>query len=205
MLTWLKGYIKTAAGIVTAIVLVALLIFGFIKFLNWNDARKNAQRAKEIVSAQAHADTAKTEIVAADTAHAQETILRDSYARLITSPRVRSNPVAVEVAHAGSAALAKSDTEVVHLRNANTQLQRQISDLQAAGPEPVPRAIPYVDPLFSVRTTGKPIINVRAGLDYRIISHINAKVELAYEPPPSGGIKQNPELRLNVGAHITFR
>jgi hypothetical protein len=200
MIAWLKSTV----GIVTAIgVAVALLIFVF-KFGTIKDAIQSRLYNSKTTSSVAHGDSANASKALADTAHAQGIVVRSSYNALKASPRVRNNPVALEVSNSADKVIGKADTEVVNLRSANTQLERQVHDLQTRPPEPTPRATIYVDPLYSFSNVRRPMIVARVGVDYRLLPHVSAKVEVGYMPPPPSSTKQSAEFVANVGAHITF-
>jgi hypothetical protein len=198
---WLKTTVGSVVGIFVALLLVAGIIWAYTKRDQWFANRFN----QKTVSSVAHGDTAKTELAVADTAHVQGVVIRDNWRILASSPAVRSNPVATHVASEATKVIANADTETTHLRAANNQLQLQVRDLESRGPVPRPRAVPYLDPLYSFSSKGRAVPVLRAGVDYRIVSWVHAKVEASYEPPPAGAPDQRPEFRVTVGGHITLR
>lgn len=190
--------------ITAAAVVIALVVLVW-KWGTISDAIQTKWFNTKTTSSQAHGDSATAFQVVADTAHAQGVVVRRSYNALTSSPRVRNNPVAMEVVASGKKVIAKSDTEMVNLRSANTQLQRQVTDLQTRGELPTPRAAPYADALYSFSNKRRPMINLRAGVDYRIFSHVSVKAEVGYMPPPVGAPNQSPEFVANIGGHFSFR
>lgn len=196
MLNW----VKTPIGIVIGVAFAVLLVFGLFKGQSiWDNYLGNRHTAK-VASADAHADTASVDIVKADSVHAQGIILRRDYATLKKQRRVISDPIALEVIASADKVIAKADSEVVDVRAANTQLQRESHDLRTAGEARIPRLIPYVDiyERYKVDSTGaasRASLGLRIGLNYRVVNHFNAMVELSKEPKYVG----------RVGAHITFR
>jgi hypothetical protein len=172
------------------------------------DDWKAARYDKKTVSAAAHGDSAATYVAIADTTHARGVVIRDNWHVLTRSSEVRGNPVATKVAESGNRVIANADNEAKNLRSANSQLRSQVTDLQSRGPPPQPRAIPYVDPLYSFRSSGRATPLLRIGIDYRVLPYVSAKIEGSYEPPPAprpGEDASKPEFRLNVGGHIAFR
>lgn len=193
--------IKTFFQVVGGILALVLIVLGYRE---WDRYRQNKHDAK-IASAAAHGDSAQTFIAAADTTHQQGVIIRDNWHILTGSPAVQNNPVAKNVAVEGQKVIANADQETKDLRAANTQLKGQVSDLQSAGKDPGPRAVPYLDPLYSFSSKHRAVPVVRVGVDYRLLPFVSAKLEASYEPPPAGSPDQRPEFRYSVGGHITFR
>lgn len=198
MIAWIKS---TVGMVTTVIVIVALLIFVW-KFGTIKDALQAKLFNTKTTSSVAHGDSATAFNASADSAHAQGVVVRSDYNALVSSPRIRSNPGAVEVTTSANKVIGKADAEVVNLRASNTQLERQVRDLQTRPPEPTPRSVVYADPLYSFSNLRRPLITGRVGIDYRLISHVSAKVEVGYMPPPPG--RSRAEFVANVGAHITF-
>lgn len=186
-----------------------LLVFGIVKGYSYRD---------EIVAfvRQGHLVAADTLGKRADTLHAQASAVdstivapaRNDFGVYANSPEVRNNPVAHKVATKAGVLVAGLDKSNSITKAENATLRRQVTELEAAGPPPGPRAIPYADALYSLSSKGKPLPMIRAGLDYRVLPHVFARVEGSYQPPPTpapGTVTEKPEFRLSVGGHFTFR
>jgi hypothetical protein len=196
----LKGFLYVLGGVLA----IVAAIFVYTHVDDWKRARYNAKS----VSAAAHGDTAAAFAAVADTTHAQGVVIRDNWRVLTSSSEVKRNPVAVKVAEKGNQVIANADKETSALRSANAQLTSQVHDLETRGEPPTPRAIPYVEPLYSFRSSSRSTPLLRLGVDYRVLPHVSAKIETSYEPPPAtkpGEKAMQPEFRLTVGGHITFR
>lgn len=187
---------KAAAAGAIAIVLV----FVGVTCYRHRDAFHDAK----IASADVHHAAAVTVMAKADTAHAQGVVLRKQLQDLVSSPAVQADPIAIEVAGAGAAVIAKADTEIVDLRTANHELEQEAKDLRDAGKSRGPRLVPYLEPLYTFRSSGPPAPVIRLGADYRLLPHVSVKLEASYEPPP-GPDYLKPEYRVTVGGRITFR
>lgn len=196
----LKGFLYVLGGVLA----IVATIFVYTHVDDWKRARFDAKT----VSAAAHGDTAAAFVAIADTTHAEGVVIRDNWRVLTSSSEVKRNPVAVKVAEKGNAVIANADKEATALRSANAQLTLQVHDLETRGEPPKPRAIPYIEPLYSFRSSGRATPLLRLGVDYRLLPHVSAKIETSYEPPPApkpGEDAMKPEFRLTVGGHITFR
>lgn len=172
----MKSYLSIAAAIATVIlILVVYTKCDDIKAWNYN---------RHIVKA----DSA---VHKADEIKEAGVVVRTSHNKLINSPEVTNDTTAMKVVVSSNKVIANTDSENVALRTAN-------KELHAAGEKPVLRLIPYMDALVRFRldsTTVKQGYMGRAGIDYRIINHISAKVEYQYD-----GRHQ-----VNAGLHITFK
>lgn len=211
------NWLRTTTGMMVSMIVLALMLIGVWKFNTIKDAIQTRLYNQKTASSEAHGDSAKVEIAEADTTRAQGVVIRDRFNTLVNSPEVRKNPVATRVATESKKVIANADTEKTHLRNANAQLQKQVNDLETRPNKVEPRSVPYIDALYSENfATHKGVPVIRAGVDYRIISSIKAKLEGSYEPPPAYSQDQQlalkaagldpsrPELRATVGLHITF-
>lgn len=196
-----KGALAVLGGV--------LLLFGIWKGYGAFDGWLAARRAKHIATADSLG-------VVADTLHSQgvvvdSTIVRPARTDFNTyagSSAVLTNPVARTVATKAKTLVTGLDKRDSLSKAENATLRRQVRELEAAGPPLPPRAVPYVDALYSLSNKGKPLPMIRAGLDYRVLPHVFAHLEGSYQPPPAtspGAVTEKPEFRLNVGAHITFR
>lgn len=183
-------------GIAIAIVAGIVLV--------WGGFCRDAHHDAKMASADVHRAAAVTVMAKADTAHSQGVVLRKQLADLVSSPKVQADPVALEVAAAGALVIAKADTENTDLRSANTELQQEAADLRSAGKDRGPRFVPYVEPLYTFRSSGPPAPVIRVGADYRLLPHVSVKIEVSYEPPP-GPDYLKPEYRVTAGGRITFR
>lgn len=176
----MTAWLKSTAGIITGIGLVILILVAYTKcdeIKAWNYNRHTAK-----------ADSA---LVVADTAHSEGIVARTEHEKLLNTPEVRNSVAAQKVVVSSNKVIAKADKEIAALRTT-------VDETKAAGEKPVPRAIPYIDVLGSVNadtTQMKMRMVIRAGIDYRILPHVFAKIEVV----------RDPNYRLNVGAHITFR
>ena len=196
VLTPIKG-VLTGVGIVLAVVVI---VYGYSKIDDIRDARR-----------QRRLDAASTQVLAAgilvsevDTAQARLTPTREGFGQLISSPGVRNNPKAKEVADTSSKIIAVQDTSIRKLRAANDSLFRAVKNLEDAGPPLGPRLVPYLVAGYSLsnRQRGVPVVGV--GADYRLISKFGVRGEVTYEPPPAG-VDKPPEFTAKLLGHIKFR
>lgn len=213
------SFIKTPLGIVLGVFTAALLVLGIWKGQSvWDHYLANRYNQKT-VSSEAHGDSAKVFHEEAAKIEATEVRpARAAFTKLKNSPEVKSNPVAVAVAGQADKVIEAQDKKDTAQQNENAQLRKEITDLKERGEKPKPRAIPYVDGLYSWSPMqNKSVPVVRVGVDYRVVSFANVKLELGYEPPPNyseakkqalinlGEDPNKPEVRLTVGGHIAFR
>lgn len=176
MINWFKTVTGSLTGI--AIIVVAGIIYLKIDDIKaWNYNR--------------HIVKADSAIHKADEIKVAGVVVRASHKKLINSPEVINDTTAMKVVVSSNKVIANVDSQNVALRTAN-------KELHDAGEKPVPRLIPYVDALVSFRVDSsvvKQSYGGRAGIDYRLINHVNAKVEYEYDRGH----------KLNAGIHITFR
>jgi len=204
----MRAWFGTVAGkIISGGILIAIIILFFKGQSIWDGIQARLYNQKT-VSSQAHGDTAKVAEKVADSTHKQGVLITTNWEGLIRSQAVRNNPKAKEVADSGTKVIDNAKAENVALRAANTQLHKQVTDLENRPDKPVPRLIPYVQPLYSFSNNRRPLLIGRAGIDYRVANHFKATLELAYQPPlaptPTNP-KQIPEIQVNVGGRIEFR
>lgn len=176
------SFIKSTAGIITGIGLVILILVVYTKcddIKAWNYNR--------------HIQKADSAVTVANVTHTEGATIRRSHTVLINSPEVKHDTTAQKVVKSSNAVIANADKEITSLRTA-------VTEAKAAGEKPAPRWVPYVDALYAFNidsTVVKPQLKFRAGIDYRLPLHINAKIELEHT-------KQYP-WTINAGVHVTFR
>jgi hypothetical protein len=185
-----------------------LLVFGIWKGYGAFDGWLARRRAGHIVAAEAQGDSATAAGKEAALIDSTQVIpARTNFRTLIATPEVRRNPVAVKVAEAGTKLTTSQDKELAAKAAQVQHLEQQVRELQDAGPPPEPRAIPYAKALYTFSTARRPLPDIRAGVDYRLVKHVYANVEGAYQPPPApapGEKTASPEFRASIGVRITF-
>lgn len=192
-----KG-IAAGVGIVLAVVAI---VYGYTKLDDWRQARRQAK----LDSAGAHVKTATELAAEADSEQVRIQPAKDSFTVLINRPETKNNPQANKVA-TGATKIIKADSVTIDKqKKAIAHLDSAVVDLQDAGPPLGPRAVPYgvVGYVASNRQRAVPL--AKLGLDYRLLPHVMANLELSYQPPPAGSAEQKPEFRLFVGGKATFR
>lgn len=198
---------KAAGSALGVIFALWLVWFGYHKYDEYRKLKYQAATA----GAQAHADSAKVLIDSSSYYAARNAPVLTHYRTLSRSPAVQNNPVAKGVADTCDKVVDNLNGQVRNLQGAYKQKQAEVDSVKSAGSPPGPRAVPYADFLGSWRSgNGKnrllPL--VRAGVDYRLLPYTSVKLEGTYEPPPTpkpGEKTANPEFRVNLGAHISFR
>ena len=197
-MTWFK----TPIGIVVGILAASLVLWAGFEAYGWYDDYRTLKYDTRTRSAEARGDSANVMRDSSALFTRRDSVVRVPYIVYRNSPQVKRNPVADTLGGKSDSLIANLDSELRLKKGEADMLRRQVGDLVSRGEKPRPRAVPYLEPLYSFSTTGgKPMI--RAGVDYRILSGVNAKVEASYEAPPIG--TNAPDFRLNVGARINFR
>lgn len=195
-------WIRTPVGIVVGILSAALLVFGGVKLYGVYDEYRNLKHDKQTKSAAARKDSANTERDSSALYADRDSIIRVPYIVYRQSPQVKKNPTADTLGQKCDSLVGNLDSELRHKKSEAELLRRALHDLETRPEKKGPRAIPYVEPLYSFSNSGgRPLI--RAGVDYRLLGAVRAKVEASYEPPPAG--ENTPSFRLNVGGRINFR
>lgn len=192
-----KG-IMAGIGVVLAVVAV---VYAYGKI----DDIKAARRQAKLASAGEHVKVADTLAAQADTEQVLIRPTKQGFDVLINSPQVKHNPVAHTVAdtakkiiHADSITIDKQKKAIAHLDSA-------VVDLQDAGPPLGPRAVPYGIIGYVASNRQRAVPMARLGLDYRVLPHIMAELELSYQPPPAGALDQRAEFRAFIGGKATFK
>lgn len=201
-LSLLTTPIKVALGILVGAVVVYLLVF---KAIPAYDSWRERQRQEHLTKAGAQGDSAKADINSGALFAAKADTEYVPYAVYRNSPVTRGNPVANELGNRADKVIADLKTAHTKDTSAITHLEKQVNELQAAGPPPPPRIVPYVDAGYGLSNRHRAVPVVRVGLDYRLAGPVAVKLEGSYEPPPAGSEVQKPEFRGLAALHISFR
>lgn len=193
--------IKVIAGIVLAVATLVGIFYAYSTYDKWQQRR----RQEKLAAAAVHVATADTLVAQADTQQVQILPTKRGFNVLTNSPQVRSNPVARTVADTAKKIIKADSITIATQKKAIANLDSAVKDLQDAGPPVGPRAVPYGDLGYAASSRSRAVPVVRLGVDYRVLPHVFAKVEVGYQPPPAGDASQKPELRILAAGHITFR
>lgn len=193
--------IRVFLGVLGGVVAIALVVVSYRAYDNW----QSGKRQKALAAAGVQGDSATTNINAGALLSAKADTQYVPYAVYRNSPNVRGNPVANELGNRADPLIKTLRAAIQEDTSAIRHLQSQVKDLQDAGPPLGPRAVPYLDVGYVASNRQRAVLVGRLGLDYRLLPHVWAKVEGGYQPPPSSDLKQTPEFRLIVAAHVTFR
>lgn len=187
---------KTYLIIIAVIATLGLAIFAYTKKDEWFAAKYNKHTEAAVIhTAAAVVAGAKT-----DSIKKEGVKIVAKHNALINTPEVKNDTTAMKVVVSSNKVIANKDSTIKSQDSTVKELKLAAKETKAAGDKPTPRWIPYVDVLALVQadsnSVNKPILNVRAGIDYHLISNnISAKIELSHAR----------RTEFNVGIHITFR